>query len=166
MPKKARPRPLDEGPLKNIYEWFFQPIVEKYAEEDQTAHSFLEELFDVDHRHIEQYQCVKLFKMPGLYYAAARVKLQGAGPRRITRGTLLMVRQDDRSQDVDVEFTAAGEDHVFCLTQSEWEWVRLHLKSEGLRANKSRHRNRMRRRGVRRNNQVPGLKGQGKESKV
>lgn len=147
MAKRARPKPLDEGPLKDIYNWFFKPIVERFGDPESSAHSFMEKLFDVDHRKIEQYQAVKQFRMPGLYYAAARVKLQGVGVRRVTRGTFIMARIDDKSPGIDVEFFGGrgGRELVFHLTPAEWEEVKLNLKSEGLRAHKPRHRGKVRR---------------------
>lgn len=165
MPKRARPKPLDEGSLGQIYELFFKPLVQQYSEEEQSADSFMEELFRPDLRPISQWKVVKNFKMPGLYYDAASVKVQGIGYRKMALKTIVMARIDERDETVDIEFFGGPgkKDQVFCLTKLEWEWVKLHLVPEIYDASKPRHRNRVRRKRVRRLDKDKEQEGPGEE---
>lgn len=183
MPKRARPKPLDDGILKSIYDWFFRPIVINHSDpESNDIQAFMEMLFDVDKRHLSQWSVVKSFVMPGLCYVNGTQKIQGVGKsRRLQRRTLLMMREDDRkSGSVDVEFFGGRnqKEQVFCLTREEWDWVKLHIKPEAFDPNKPKrkirgsdaskpgYRNKLRRPKLRRVEEKTGCEGQGEEGAV
>jgi hypothetical protein len=127
--KPKRPEPLSEGSLADIYRHFLGPLI-RYKPNSLSIKDWMEVIFDSSNRDVTRYVCKAAFKMPGLYYAAAGVKVQGIGYRQVEPGTVLWVRMDARQPDVvDVElFTGqGGKDQIFCLTRSEWSWVALHL---------------------------------------
>jgi hypothetical protein len=60
--------------------------------------------------------------MPGLFYTAPLLKIQGLGYRNVEKDTVLMVRKDSRDEFYDVEFFGGqgGAEQVFHLSNSEW----------------------------------------------
>lgn len=130
-PRRRRYKPVNEGSLRSISEWFLSPIYRQYREENQSAKSFFDELFDVDGRVIQRWKVRAPFRMPGLLYMGGFVKIQGAGQRYLKRGQLVLTRTDKvNPSHVDVEFFAGQgkRDQCFYLDQSEWELVKLSLE--------------------------------------
>jgi hypothetical protein len=128
--KKAdRANPMEQGVAKQIYQWFIGRLV-FHKPEAMSIRDWLEHIFHTKHRGIERYRVRKPFRMPGLYYAAGAVKVQGLGYRDIKDKMVLLVRTDDREPFVDVEVHAGqgNKDQVFQLTSSEWGWVLLHCE--------------------------------------
>ncbi len=113
--------PWNEGSLSDIYKLFFGKLTQ-YKPHEMTLQEWNETLFDVKNRDIQMYEATKAFKMPGLYYVAPLVKIQGLGFRAIPEKTILFARTETRSENVDVEvFAGQGKkDLVFCLTNNEW----------------------------------------------
>lgn len=121
--------PWNEGSLSEIYRLFFGKLTQ-YKPHEMTLQEWNEVLFDVKNRDIQMFEAKKAFKMPGLYYTAPLVKIQGLGFRDIPERTILFARTDSRSDTVDVEcFAGQGKkDLVFCLTTQEWTRLQVHLK--------------------------------------
>jgi hypothetical protein len=131
VPKKKRPDPYTQGVMAKIYEWFVGPLVIKHKPHQQSINEFLEQTFDFKNREIIRYVATRDFVLPGLYYSAPLMKVQGIGYRDIKQGTELWVRKDARVPDtVDVEFMGGqgGKDQVFALSRSEWDWAALNLE--------------------------------------
>lgn len=132
MPRRKRPNPFSEGDLQVIYEKFFKKIVEEFCPEDRSHKEFLEDLFDVDHTIIKKWKVKQSFVMPGLFHAAANVKIQGIGYRKVARYGVLISRENDRFPDVvTVDFLSRldGTELVYSLNASEWGKIRLNLVS-------------------------------------
>lgn len=126
----GRPDPMKEGVAEQIYKWFLGKLVFQKPE-SLSIKEWLEELFDTRSRDIVRWRVVKPFRMPGLLYVAGTVKVQGIGYRDIREKTFLWARTDARQPDsVDVEVNAGQgqKEHVYNLTENEWDWVKLHLE--------------------------------------
>lgn len=132
MPRRRRTDPFNEGSLLIIYERFFKPLIDSFCGVERTAREFMEDLFDIDHRTLSRWQVKKAFNMPGLLVVTGNVKQQGLGWRRLSKGTIMVVREDSRSPDeIQLDFIG-GKDNaewVYSLSLSEWNWVKLHLTS-------------------------------------
>jgi hypothetical protein len=128
-PKPPRPEPCTEGSLAEIYRWFFGKL-NFLKPEMFTLKDWEEHLFDIKNRDITRFSVKKPFKLPGLYYMAGALKIQGLGYRQMKTGDILWVRTDERTKKADVEVLAGQgqKDQVFELNESEWGWVRLHLE--------------------------------------
>ncbi len=129
LPRKPpRPEPFTEGSLKNIYKYFFGKL--NFLKPDNfTLKDWEEHLFDLSHRDISRFKVRKYFKLPGLYYMAGSLPIQGLGYRDMKPGDILIVRTDERTKITDVE-TFAGQgkkDQVFQLNESQWGWVKLQV---------------------------------------
>lgn len=123
MPKKPRPDPYSEGSVAYIWKHFLGPLLQ-YKPFDMDMKAFLEDtVFDIKHREIMRYRAKQPFTMPGLYYAAPMMRVQGLGYRHINEGTEMFVRFDARNPDsVDVEYNAGqgNAEQWLNLTRSEW----------------------------------------------
>jgi hypothetical protein len=128
--RKPRPEPFSEGSIAEIYRLFFGRLI--FLKPDAfTIKDWLEHLFDFSNRDIIRYEAEKEFEIPGHFYAAPSVKVQGIGYRTVKPGTELHARTDARRPDsIDVEFQGGqgGAIQVFALSPSEWEWVKLHIR--------------------------------------
>jgi hypothetical protein len=126
---KRKYEPFQEGSLAEIYKIFFGKLV-IYKPETMSLQEWNEELFDVKNRDIAVMEATEAFRMPGLYYAAPLVKIQGIGFRDIPARAICFVRTDSRSDTIDVEvFAGPGKkDSVFALTTSEWNSIAAYLK--------------------------------------
>lgn len=132
MAKKPRPDPFSEGVISLIYKWFFGPLI-FYKPHDMAIKEWLEYLFDVKNREITRYRVTKPFTVPGLYYSAPLVKVQGIGYRELKEDDILWVRRDARNPDtIDVEFMGGQgrADQVFALNSSQWGFVQLHVTED------------------------------------
>jgi hypothetical protein len=131
MAKKNRPAPASQGSLSDIYKLFFGRL-HHLKPDVMSLGEWMEYLFDYKNRDIARFVATKEFTMPGLFYTAGSVKVQGLGYRQVPEGAALLVRSDDRTNTVDVDWMGGqGEkEQVFCLSASEWGWVKLHLKRE------------------------------------
>lgn len=126
--KRNRPEPITEGCLADIYKWFFGKLI-FLKPEATTIGDWMEQLFDSKNRDVIRFVVKKNFTMPGLYYAASNIKYQGIGYRKVKRKEELWVRTDAHEPNrVDIEWLGGQgqKDQVFCLTASEWGWVKLH----------------------------------------
>ena len=113
-----------------IYKWFVGPLVVKQKPKNMEIDAFMEHIFDFKNRDITRYVATRDLVIPGLYYSAPLMKVQGIGYRHISAGQEIYVRRDARAPDtVDVEFFGGqgGKDQVFALSLSEWEHVKMHL---------------------------------------
>jgi hypothetical protein len=130
LAKKVRPDPLTEGSLMNIYQWFFAPLVH-YKPAEMPIKDWMELLFDFRNRDIVRYVATKPFKMPGLFYQAANIKVQGMGYRKVAVGDAMWVRHDARNpRVVDIEVQTGAGDQVFQLTSSEFNRIGPNLREE------------------------------------
>lgn len=132
MAKKPpyRADPFDEGAIQDLYRYFFGRLIH-YKPEGLSIKDWMEEVFGVKYRDISCYVCTKPFIMPGLFYAAGAVKVQGMGYRYVEPGDQLYVRQDVRSPDsVDVEINSGQgkRTQVFNMDGLQWERTRLSLE--------------------------------------
>lgn len=130
MARKPRPDPITQGSYREIYEKFFGPLIQ-YKPPHYSIKDWLEELFHFRHRDIVRYVAKRSFTLPGLYYLAPLMPVQGIGFRSVKEGDELFVRTDARTPDVvDVEFHGGqgGKEQVFRLTASEWGWTKLRLE--------------------------------------
>ncbi len=126
-PKKRTHEPLAEGVLATIYKNFFGPLMQ-YKPDGLLLKDWLEAMFHTRTRDITQYVVKKPFKLPGVYVAAPYVKIQGVGQRNIRIHARIWARKDTETPDwVDVEVSEPNRTEWFVLTDSEWNWVRLHL---------------------------------------
>lgn len=131
MPKKPRPEPHTQGMMGQIYTWFIGPLICNHKPHQMEIDAFMEQLFDFKNRDITRYVAKNDFVLPGLYYSAPLMKVQGVGYRDVKAGTELYVRKDARSPNtIDVEFFGGqgGKDQVFALDKSQWECVLLNLE--------------------------------------
>ena len=122
---------MSQGSLKQIFDFFFKKLLIRYRRENQSAQEYLEDLFDVDNRNISMWQARRQFKMPGLYYIAGNIKVQGIGYRQVEKETILWLREDNRNKNyLDIEFLGGvgKESHVFCITSSEWNKIKPSLQ--------------------------------------
>ena len=127
----AKKSSYHQGYIKEIYELFFRPLVKRYRRPGASIKEFLEDLFDVDYRHIYRVKARNKFDIPGLLYTAGWAKVQGIGYRTVNKGTLLVVREDMRNPNtVDVEFNGGvGEkEHVYQLTRTEFNSIAVQLE--------------------------------------
>lgn len=123
--KKQKPHPLTEGCLATIYKRFLAPLV-RYKHPDMDLHSFWEHLFHAEERQIQRFRVDRPFKMPGLFYTAPTIKVQGIGERNVKEGDVLFVRTDSLTPNqIDVEWLKPGQDYVYELTSSEWGLIKL-----------------------------------------
>lgn len=130
MARRKRPRPMDEGSLREIHRLFIQPLLDKKPER-MTEDEWLNHIFHHHTSDIVQYVALKPFKLEGLFLAAPLMPVQGLGYRQVKRGQTLMVKHDHKNPDgVLVEYFGGqgGADQVFQLTASQWEWVKLHVR--------------------------------------
>lgn len=130
MARKPRPDPYSQGSLKIIYEHFFGPLI-RYKPQDYSIRDWMDVLFDLKNRDVVRYTAKKAFMMPGHFYAAPLMKVQGLGSRDVKPGTELYVRKDAHNPDViDVEFQGGqgGANQVFALTAPEWGRVQRYLE--------------------------------------
>ncbi len=128
-PKPPRPEPFTEGSLADIYKWFFGKL-NFLKPESYTLKDWEEHLFDLKNRDITRFSVTKPFKMPGLYYMAGALPIQGLGYRAMKAGDILWVRTDERTKkaDVEVHVGQGQKEQVFELDESQWGWVRLHVE--------------------------------------
>lgn len=132
MPRRKRSDPFDEGYLRVIYERFFKRIVDVHCPHDKTHREFLEDLFDIDNRHIENWEVKRSFVMPGLLCVSGNIKIQGIGYRKVSKGASMISRRDDLfPNEIQVDFFGGqgGAEHVYSLNREEWEFVKFHLDS-------------------------------------
>lgn len=126
MPE-ARPRPRYEGSLQVIYDIFLYPLVQNanpdFHKQPRDRGQFLDDVFGPEERQILNWITYRDFPLPGLYYAAGNVKLQGVGFNKIKAGSVITSRHVVGSPTVDVEFYALGKEHVFCLDIQQWTWI-------------------------------------------
>lgn len=120
-----RPNPLDEGSIKEIWRYFFGPLV-YYKPDNVLLRDWYAHLFHLDTRYIDQYVATAEFKMPGLFWQAPHVKTQGLGYRTIKEGTGLMVRHDTIDDVYDIEFFGGKSERtqVFTLDKHEFNSIR------------------------------------------
>lgn len=146
MARKPRPEPHTQGVLAIIYKHFFGALIKykpgNYATDyttdprmrgaaesasAMTLKEWMEALFHLKDRDITRYISGKNFKMPGLYYQTANVKVQGIGYRTVNAGDEVYVRTDATIPDsVDVEVLGSRQ-NVFCLTRLEWNRIAPNL---------------------------------------
>lgn len=126
MALKKKPL-LPKSPAEKIFRYFLAPLSRfKVPEIDMGMH--WDCLFNAGSRHIYVFKAKKTFDLPGLYYLAGNVKVQGVGPRHVKRGEYLFVRVDATDPNhIDVEHSIRNEEHVFALNSSEWGWIKLNL---------------------------------------
>lgn len=127
---RKKRNPLNEGSLREIFDLFIKPLVNKYGYRKMNEIVFMEWLFDVENRQITRWKVKKPFTIPGLLYVAGAVKVQGIGYRELKPDTILWVRSDRRNPDlIDVEFQGGqgGAEQVFGLTASEWKKIQHNL---------------------------------------
>jgi hypothetical protein len=118
--------------LSIIAKGFIQPLL-KHTPEQMSEQTHLERLFNVDYRTTDILHARAKFKMPGLYLVVPNAKFQGMGYRMVNPGTLCLVRKDSRyPNQIEVSFHGGSGDkeHVFELTESQWDSIRTHLHSE------------------------------------
>lgn len=131
MARKKRPEPHTQGELATLYKYFFGRFFH-LKPDNQELRDFLDEVvFNLKTRDIVRYEARRDFTMPGLYYAASLVKIQGIGYRQVKAGTELFVRKDATTPEaIDVEFMGGqgGKDQVFCLTGSQWNSIAPHCR--------------------------------------
>ena len=127
---RTKRNPLNEGSLREIFDLFIKPIVNKYGYRKMNEMVFMEWLFDVENRQITRWKVAKPFTIPGLMYVAGAVKVQGIGYRELKPDTILWVRSDRRNPNlIDVEFNGGqgAAEQVFALTKDEWTLVQRNL---------------------------------------
>lgn len=135
MPRRKRNDPFDEGYLRVIYERFFKRIVDVHCPADKTQLEFLEDLFDIDHRHLENWTAKRPFIMPGLLCVSGNIKFQGMGYRKVVKGASIISRRDDLlPAEIQVDFFGGqgGAEQVYSLTKEEWEFVKYNLDSKDI----------------------------------
>jgi hypothetical protein len=126
--KPERPDPISEGSIADIYRLFFGKLIQ-YKPPYLSIKDWMEELFDSRNRDITRYVATKAFKMPGLFYEAPLVKVQGVGHRQMNEQAELWVRRNARlphSIDVECQGGQGSPWQVFNLTEDEWHFVALH----------------------------------------
>jgi hypothetical protein len=130
MGRKPRPEPFSEGSITEIYKYFFGPLIH-YKPALMPIKDWMEILFDLKNREITRYLVERPFHMPGLYYSAPAMKVQGIGYRDVKPDSIIWVRKDARNPDqIDVEFLGGQgkKDQMFQLTEHEWDYVALHCR--------------------------------------
>ena len=130
MARPLKTDPFEEGSLKEIYEKFFHNMVSTHCPVDKSHKEFLEDIFDIDHRHIKLWLTKRPFNMPGLYCQTGNIKIQGIGWRKVGVGASLLSRFDDRNpKEIQVSFFGGhgSQELVYSLTEEEWSWVQFHL---------------------------------------
>jgi hypothetical protein len=111
MPRKPRTEPFEQGSIRKIWDLW----IDKWRSAKPQAMDLLEWL--------EQLWGTKL-RMPGLYFAAPLIKVQGIGPRTIRADADVWVRTDERTPNqIEVQWIDGVHDRQFELTMSEWNSV-------------------------------------------
>lgn len=107
--------------MQRISELFIVPFL-KYRPDGMEIKTWLEHLFHVGERKIEEYTASEDFKMPGLFKIYARKAIQGYGYRTVRQFTKVLVRSDSTDPtriDVEVNNGQGKKEQVFQLTP--WE---------------------------------------------
>jgi len=128
MITRRRKKPFNQGSIKRIYELFFQPLVRHYRSDNQSISSFLEDIFDVQHRYINIYKVKKSFNITGPLYVAGWSKVQGLGYRKVKAGDMIWVREDLREPanvDIEVSSGQGSATQVFYVPRIDWEAFKL-----------------------------------------
>lgn len=135
MKKKKSKEPA----AKTILRRFLAPLSRfKHMEQDMGQH--WDAIFAVDRHDVETFRARSAFRMPGLYYVAGSIKVQGIGPRDVNKGELFYVRIDSETGAADVEHSISNQENVFSLTSSEWGAVRLKLQPVRLKTTRRNRR--------------------------
>lgn len=138
-PRKKRVDPLEEGSLKDIFKLILGPFT-VFKPAEMTVSEWFEFLFHTKYRDITRYQVMRPFRMPGLYYTAPTVKVQGIGTRDVPAGAFLFVRTDTRFPDTNDVQWVGREDRQFCLNSTELGLILLNCEEAKRRRGRPKER--------------------------
>jgi hypothetical protein len=122
---KHRTDPLREGSLKKIWQlWFGRWVADGAKPQRQELYQWLETLWAIKEREVTRYRAREAFRMPGILYVAASVKIQGIGARDVKKGAEIWVRHDTRTPNsIDVQWIEGNHERQFNLSSTEWNQI-------------------------------------------
>ncbi len=107
----------------------------RYKQQDQDLGQFWDCLFGADDkRDLLTFRARRSLRLPGLYFTADNIRVQGIGPRDVGKGEMIYARVYLETGAADVEHTVGHRSNVFSLTSTEWNWLRPQLDPVRLRA--------------------------------
>ena len=123
--RRSKSKAIKQGSIKDIYKLFIWPFIKYVKPKKMNIPDFLDEIFHLETRMIEEYVVKKAFKMPGKLKITALKAMPGISNLRVTPGTRFYVRVDKTIPEIiDVEVLSRG--HQETLFQLNWfEWLQI-----------------------------------------
>jgi hypothetical protein len=137
-PVPERADPYAEGSINRIWEKFFAPLLLFRPDSILLQDFFQKTLFHLPDRTIEKFRARHDFKLPGLLYKAAYVKIQGIGNRQLRKSDVVIVSKDVTEKFYKVELVRKGlPEEVYHLSESQWNAIAAKLRPVRWRQAKS-----------------------------
>lgn len=127
-------RKKKDSAAQTILRRFLAPF-SRYKKPDQDLGQFWDVLFGADDkRDLLTFRAKKPLRLPGLYFVADNMRIQGIGPRDVKKGELLIARVNLETGAADVEHSVKMRENVFALTSTAWNWLRPQLQPVNMKA--------------------------------
>ena len=126
--QKQTVKPRSRGAAGEIIKRILGPLT-RWKPNGMDVGMFWDELFHLSERSITFCKARRNFRMPGLYYEAPTVKIQGIGDRVVRKNSSIFIRTDTRRPGfVDIEIAEVDSSRVFSLTTMQLSEIRRNLE--------------------------------------